>query len=115
MHWPADALDATRRRAQASLRVQSVKTQQGGPRGFDGAKKLQGRNRHLLAEMQEQVLKVLVHSAAVHYREGARLLLTAIASALPRLARIWAHLGDTGALCTWAQAHFGSTLKVVSP
>src|SRR5262249_9163137 len=43
---------------------QSVKTACGGEdRGYDGAKKLTGRKRHLLVDTQGLVLKAKVHSA----------------------------------------------------
>jgi hypothetical protein len=44
---------------------QSVKTTgMGGPRGFDGGKKINGRKRHLLADTQGLLIRVVVHPAA---------------------------------------------------
>ena len=54
----------------------SVKTTAvGGVRGYDGAKKVGGRKRHLLVETQGLVLLAKVHDAAIQDRAGAPLLL----------------------------------------
>src|SRR5918912_2177007 len=43
---------------------QSVKTtERGGPRGYDGGKKVNGRKRHLLVDTRGLLLKVVVHVA----------------------------------------------------
>jgi putative transposase len=50
---------------------QSVKPAYGGEeRGYDGAKKISGRKRHMLVDTQGLVLKTKVHSAALHDRAG---------------------------------------------
>ena len=56
---------------------QSVKTTGVGAeeRGYDGAKKVKGRKRHLLVDTQGLVLEARVHSAKVTDREGIKLLL----------------------------------------
>ena len=55
---------------------QSVKTTGvgGKERGFDPAKKVQGRKRHLLVDTEGLVLKAKVHSAKVPDQDGLRLL-----------------------------------------
>ncbi|MBD0314112.1 MAG: IS5 family transposase, partial [Microcoleus sp. T3-bin5] len=43
---------------------QSVKTtESGGPRGYDGGKKVNGRKRHVLVDTQGHLLKARVHPA----------------------------------------------------
>jgi hypothetical protein len=56
---------------------QSVKTTGVGAeeRGYDGAKKVKGRKRHLLVDTQGLVLQARVHSAKVVDRDGLKLLL----------------------------------------
>ncbi len=56
---------------------QSVKTTGvgGEQRGYDGAKKVKGRKRHLLVDTQGLVLEARVHSAQIQDREGIKLLL----------------------------------------
>jgi putative transposase len=74
----------------AILDSQSVKTTGvgGRERGYDGAKKIKGRKRHLLVDTQGLVLKVRVHSARVVDREGIKLLLDPSSDRLPRLSHV---------------------------
>jgi hypothetical protein len=54
---------------------QSVKTTGvGGERGYEGAKKIKGRKRHLLVDPQGLVLTAKVHTADVRTRDGVTLL-----------------------------------------
>src|SRR6266496_6229950 len=77
---------AAGRQAQPSLAIidsQSVKTTEvGGEHGFDGAKRVNGRKRHLLVDTMGNVLKVVVHAANIGEREGAKLLLGQVPDAL---------------------------------
>ena len=56
---------------------QSIKTTGvgGDERGYDGAKKVKGRKRHLLVDTQGLVLMARVHRANVTDRDGIKLLL----------------------------------------
>jgi transposase len=86
---------------------QSVKTGEDGgeQRGYDAAKKVKGRKRHLLVETLGLVLMVVVvvHSAGIQDRDGARPSIPQEVLALahrlfPRLQRIWADSAYAGAL-----------------
>ena len=99
----------------AIIDSQSVKTLMGGRRGFDGAKKVAGRKRHLLVATEGTLLVVIVHPATGHDRDGGRLVLEAAADAFPRRQRIWADHGDAGALRRWAADRCGLVLDVVYP
>jgi putative transposase len=100
----------------AIIDSQSVKTtEQGGPHGFDGAKKINGRKRHLLVDTQGLLLKVVVHPANLHDRLGAKLVLGALGTAFPRLHHVWADQGYTGALGAWSREQLGIELEVVYP
>jgi putative transposase len=78
---------------------QSVKTTGvgGEERGYDGAKKLKGRKRHLLVDTQGLVLIAKVHSANVTDRDVIKLLLEPARSGfLKRLSHLWLDAGYTG-------------------
>jgi len=72
---------------------QSVKTTGvgGKERGYDGAKKVKGRKRHLLVDTQGLVLEARLHGAQIQDREGIKLLLdTNARDRLPeRLCHLW--------------------------
>ena len=70
----------------------SVKTSAvAGERGYDGAKHVTGRKRHLLVDVMGWVLVVLVHKASVAEGAGAkRWLHRAWLNGFARLALIWA-------------------------
>ncbi|MDQ3808679.1 MAG: IS5 family transposase [Chloroflexota bacterium] len=124
LHRAHDALRACVRVAegralQASAAVidsQSAKsTGVGGPaRGYDGAKRLKGRKRHLLVDTTGLVLLACVHAADLHDRDGARLLVeTARPGELARLQLVWADQGYTGAFAHWLRDMHGCQLHVV--
>jgi putative transposase len=77
---------------------QSVKTTGvgGEQRGYDGAKKVKDRKRHLLVDAQGLVLKAKVHSAKIQDREGIEILLDLAPEHHPRLSHLWMDAGYTG-------------------
>jgi putative transposase len=94
---------------------QSVKTTDcgGEERGYDGAKKVNGRKRHLLVDTQGLVLKARVHSAKVSDREGIKLLFEKINDELKQLDLIWLDMGYQGKTMQWLADHLKCVVEIV--
>lgn len=109
---------ASRQEADPSAAVvdsQSVKTAEGGPRGYEAAKNIFGRKRHLfLVDTAGLVLAAYVTPANVQDREGARRLLAGLKLFVPRLELIWADGAYSGKkLADWCENQGGWRLEVV--
>lgn len=70
---------------------QSVKTtESGGPHGFDAAKKINGRKRHIVTDTAGHLIGVVVHSADIQDRDGAPAVLASIRRLYPWLRHLFA-------------------------
>jgi transposase len=94
---------------------QSVKTTGvgGNERGFDPAKQMAGRKRHLLVDTEGLVLEARVHSGKVPDEDGIRLLLDPARTELPRLKHLWVDAGYRGRGRRWAEEVLGVGVEVV--
>jgi transposase len=94
---------------------QSVRTTGvgGNERGFDPAKKVEGRKRHLLVDTEGLVLEARVHSAKVPDQDGIRLLLDPARERLGRLCHLWVDAGYQGRGKRWAEEVVGLSVEVV--
>ena len=97
---------------------QSIKTTGvgGKERGYDGAKKVKGRKRHLLVDTQGLVLEVRVHNAKIQDRDAIKLLLEPSSpDRLPRLSHLWLDAGYTGQDrgAGWVEKTLGWTAEIV--
>jgi len=78
-----------------------------GARGFDKAKLINGRKRHLFVDTLGLLLAVVVTAASVQDRDGARLLLSHFGGACKKLRLIWVDGGYRGQLLDWVAEHSG--------
>jgi putative transposase len=98
----------------AILDSQSVKTTETpGVRGYDAAKKVKGRKRHILVDTIVLLLIVVVHTANIQDRDGAKLVLEQVKDAFPRLELIWADAAYSGKLIDWVNSVCGWMLEIV--
>jgi putative transposase len=72
--------------------------------GYDGAKQIKGRKRHLLVDTLGLLLAVRVTGADVQDRDGARRLLSGAVLLLGRLQLLWADGAYKGALVDWVKS-----------
>lgn len=100
----------------AIIDSQSVKsTSIKGERGYDAGKKVNGRKRHIVVDTLGLLLLVVVTSASVQDRDGAKTLLERLKNtcSFPRLQLIWADGGYRGKLIEWVKQTCGWVLEIV--
>lgn len=98
----------------AIIDSQSVKAaEESAVRGFDAGKKITGVKRHIVVDTLGLLLVVLVHSAGIQDRDGAKLLLERMKGRFGRLRLIWADGGYAGQLVAWVQETFSWVLEIV--
>jgi putative transposase len=76
---------------------QTVKTSGAGEDiGYDGGKKIKGRKRHIAVDVLGMLLSVVVHSASIQDRSGAKLLMAHLITQCKGLKIIWVDGGYSG-------------------
>ena len=101
--------DAVGRDPMASAAIvdaQSVKaadTVAAAGRGFDAGKKVNGRKRHIVVDTMGLLLAVIITTASVQDRDGARAVLERLRFTMPSVVHIWADGGYAGKLVDWAR------------
>jgi transposase len=110
---------ATGRKAAPSAAIidsQSVRAADTVPRssrGWDAAKKVNGRKRHLAVDSLGLLLVVLVTAACVQDRDAARPLLWRLRAGYRTIRLVWADAGYAGKLVTWAAAVLHLLVEIV--
>jgi len=102
----------------AIMDSQSVKTSKiGGEKGYDAGKKVKGRKRHILVDILGHLLAIVVHTADIQDRDGAKLLLRKLIPMLGlRLLKIWSDGGyKAQQLIEWCWLRWQIVLEIVSP
>src|SRR5689334_14448553 len=94
---------------------QSVKTTEaGGPRGFDAAKKIKGRKRHVITDTTGLLVGAEVHPADMQDRDGAPLVIAAIHDLFPWLRHLFADSAYAGGKLLNMLTNFGNwTIEIV--
>ena len=85
-----------------------------GPRGFDGAKKVDGVKRHVLVDSGGVLVAAVVTAANVSDRAAFPTLLHKAKRIAPTISHVWVDKGYTGQTVTSAAARAGVTVDVVS-
>lgn len=96
-----------------SQSVRAAATVPKATRGWDNAKKVNGRKRHIAVDTSGLVLEVLITPASVQDRDGARPLLFNLKRARRRIRHAWADAGYAGKLLPWAAKWLKVTVEVV--
>lgn len=81
--------------------------------GFDAGKKVKGRKRHILVDTLGLLLAVVVTTADVQDRDGARRLLPKLSGSCKKLRKVWVDGGYRGLLLDWVKLQFRFCLAVV--
>ncbi len=98
----------------AILDAQSVKTTETkGVRGYDAGKKVNGRKRHILVDTMGLLLMIVVHTANIQDRDGAKQVLEKAKQEFSGLKLIWADGGYAGKLIDWVKEQCLWVLEIV--
>lgn len=81
--------------------------------GFDGAKKVNGRKRHIVTDTLGLLLEVVVHEASLSDRASAESVLTKVRAQFKRIKTIFADQGYTGKLIVLARTKWRMTLEII--
>lgn len=84
-----------------------------GYSGFDGAKKVNGRKRHIVTDTLGLLLTVVVHEASLSDRESANGVLTLLRIRYKRIKTIFADQGYTGTLIETVRRTLKLSIEII--
>jgi transposase len=96
-----------------SQSVRAADTVPKATRGWDNAKKVNGRKRHIAVDVTGLLLAVVVTAASVQDRDAARPLLWNLHRTCRRIHLAWADAGYSGKLADWAKTTLKLTVQIV--
>lgn len=96
-----------------SQTVRAAETVARASRGYDAAKKINGRKRSVAVDLDGMLLAAVVTGGNLQDRDAARVLLTRLRSENPQIATIWADGAYRGALVSWAAQQLRLRIEVV--
>jgi transposase len=82
-------------------------------RGWDNAKKVNGRKRHIAVDTTGLLLEALITPASTQDRDAAHPLLFNLTRARRRIRRAWADAGYSGKLVPWADRWLKLDVEIV--
>jgi transposase len=95
-----------------SQSVKAAETAAKDTRGWDNAKKVNGRKRHLVVDTKGLPIIVLVTGADVQDRDAAKEVLVRLKLMHPELVQVWADGAYAGELVAWANSALGIALRI---
>jgi len=96
-----------------SASVKGAETVGAKTRGYDAAKKINGRKRHIVVDTLGLLLVVMVTAASVQDRDAAKPLLCKLVESFGRIKLILADSGYAGKLVDWALEKLRLKLQIV--
>jgi putative transposase len=96
-----------------SQSVRAADTVPRASRGWDNAKKVNGRKRHIAVDAMGLLLEVVITAASVQDRDAARPLLWNLRRSFPSIKLTWADGVYAGKLVTWAASALKLTVQIV--
>ena len=96
-----------------SQSVRAADTVARASRGWDAAKKVNGRKRHIAVDVLGLMLAVVVTPASVQDRDGARPLLWRLRAGSRGIRLAWADAGYAGKCVNWAQDSLRMAIAIV--
>lgn len=94
--------------------VRAAETVPRDSRGWDDAKKVNGRKRHIAVDVLGLIVAIVITAASVQDRDAARALWWRLRRGQRRLRLVWADSGSAGTLGIWAKMALDLVVAIVT-